>query len=83
MSLNEACALVQMLQKPLGDAAGKDILSELLQLLPELFDENIKAVKLIGASIGGMLTSKQLTPVDVRLPFHSMIRTRLNLCNML
>lgn len=49
-----------------GGYAAKDIVQELSGLLPELFDENNKAVALIGTSIGGMIAANQITPAEVR-----------------
>lgn len=61
-----SCVVLQMLEKPLQGSRGKEVLQELMGLLPELFDENIKAVTLIGGSLGDMLTTNQLSPTEVR-----------------
>ena len=60
---------VQLLAEPLEGCAAKDTLQVLMGLLPELFDENIKAVTLIGTSLGGMIADTQITPTEVRPAF--------------
>jgi hypothetical protein len=56
---------VQMLEKPLEGSCGKHLLPELVPMLPELFDENIKAVTLIGTCLGDMIQCKQVSPSEV------------------
>jgi hypothetical protein len=56
---------VQMLEKPLEGSCGKHLLQELMSMLPEHFDENLKAVTLIGTCLGDMIQSKQNTPSEV------------------
>lgn len=56
---------MQMLEEPLASCTGKEVLQELLALLPELFDENAKAITLIGSSLGGLLATNQLSPTEV------------------
>lgn len=64
---------VQMLEKPLEGSCGKDVLQVLMALLPELFDENVKAVTLIGTSLGDMIVENQLTPTEVcSYSYHSI-----------
>jgi hypothetical protein len=56
---------VQMLEKPLEGSCGRHLLLELVTMLPELFDENIKAVTLIGTCLGDMIQCKQVSPSEV------------------
>lgn len=54
-----------MLDKPLEGLQQKLVADELVQLLPELFEENMKAINHIGNTLGGFVRSGSLSAVEV------------------